>query len=139
MKQRLLPPLLLLAPFLVMSGCASAPRAPVSPVASIQYGAISHDPFWLVSVGEDRIVLTQGLAGGRADGELTSYEYPGAISTMKKGIKRWEGRQGVAVISIEARKGPCSTGGETYPDRVRVYLSGRMMEGCGGRELVGQD
>jgi uncharacterized membrane protein len=125
---------LLLFPLLALTACASRPAMPAAP-AAVQYSGISHDPLWLVSVEADRIVLTTGPGGGRADGELTSYQYPGASPTLVGGVRRWESGQGTAVISVEARKGPCSTGGEDYPDRVRVYLSGRVLEGCGGREL----
>ena len=125
---------LLLLPLFV-AGCASE-RPPVyAPVKNMRYGAISHDPFWLVSIGDDRIVLTTGPAGGRADGELDSYEYPRPLPTVRDGVRRWESGQGTAVISVEARQGPCSTGGHSYQDRVKVYLSGRMMEGCGGYEI----
>jgi uncharacterized membrane protein len=128
MKQLL--PLALIA----LAGCASG-QAPYSPVNDFQYGAIGHDPFWLVSIGDDRIVLTLGPAGGRADGELSSYAYPRALPRTVNGVRRWESGSGTQVIAVEARPGPCSTGGRTYADHATVYLSGRMMSGCGGREV----
>ena len=124
---------------LLLAGCAAERPQVYAPVENIRYGAISHDPFWLVSIGDDKIVLTTGPSGGRADGELTSYAYPRPLPTYRDGIRRWESSEGTAVITVEARKGPCSTGGHAYQDRVKVYLSGRMMEGCGGREITGRN
>lgn len=123
---------------IALAGCASGTQTPFSPVNDFQYGAISHDPFWLVSIGDDRIVLTMGPAGGRADGELNSYEYPRVLPRTVNGVRRWESGQGTQVIAIEARPGPCATGGRTYEDHVKVYLSGRVMTGCGGREVPGR-
>ncbi len=102
------------------------------------YGAISHDPFWLVSIGGDQIVLTLGPEGGRADGGLSSYSYPRVLPHSANGVRRWQSVDGTAVISVEARRGPCRTGGRSYQDRVTVYLSGRMMKGCGGPEVAGR-
>lgn len=119
---------------IALAGC-SIWGQPVNPVRDFQYGAISHDPFWLVSIGDDKIVLTLGPEGGRADGELTSYEYPRVLPKTTEGVRRWQSAEGNQVITVEARPGPCTTGGRTYADKTRVLLSGRMMEGCGGREV----
>jgi len=127
-----------LAP-LVLTACATSRERPFNPVKDFHYGAISHDPFWLVSIGDDRIVLTIGPAGGRADGELSSFDYPRVLPRMADGVKRWESGAGTQVITVEARPGPCSTGGRTYADKTRIFLSGRTMSGCGGREVAGQN
>jgi uncharacterized membrane protein len=121
-----------------LAGCATAREVPFSPVHDFQYGAISHDPFWLVSIGDDRIVLTMGPEGGRADGELDSYDYPRVLPRTTAGIRRWDSGAGTQVIAVEARPGPCTTGGRTYADKTTIFLSGRMMEGCGGREVAGR-
>lgn len=118
----------------MLAGCSTSSR-PLSPVEDFQYGAISHDPFWLVSIGDDKIVLTLGPEGGRADGELVSYEYPRVLPKTTDGVRRWQSAEGNQVITVEARPGPCTTGGRTYADSTRVLLGGRMMEGCGGREV----
>ena len=126
---RILLPLALLA----LAGCTSgAGETPLNPVQNFQYGAMGHDPFWSVAIGDDRIVLTLGPEGGRADGELASYDYPRALPREADGVRRWESGSGTQVIAIEARSGPCTAGGWRYEDRVRVTLSGRMLEGCGG-------
>lgn len=128
--------LLLLAPF-ALAACAEG-NAPYDPVGTPEYQAISHDPFWLVSIGGDRIVLTLGPDGGRADGELDSYQYPRVLPTESNGVRRWESGEGTQVIAIEAGRGPCTTGERTYEDHVTVYLSGRRMVGCGGRQVRGE-
>ncbi len=117
---------------LLLAGCTANRVEPYSPVTSFDYGAISHDPFWMVAIGDDSIVLTLGPEGGRADGELNSIAYPRSVPREQDGVRRWESGEGTAVIAIEARTSPCTTGGRSYPDRVKVYLSGRMLEGCGG-------
>ncbi len=122
---------------LTFAGCSLGSAEPYNPVRDFQYGAISHDPFWLVSIGDDRIVLTLGDQGGRADGELKSFEYPRVLPRTANGIKRWESGEGTQIITVEARPGPCTTGGRTYADKTKVFLSGRVMEGCGGRETPG--
>ena len=121
---------------LALAGCAATKAdEPFNPVGTFDYGAISHDPFWMVAIGGDSIVLTQGPEGGRADGELTSVAYPRALPREQDGVRRWESGEGTQVIAVEARPAPCTTGGRSYPDRVKVYLSGRMLEGCGGEEI----
>ena len=122
---------------LLVAGCAAdRAREPYSPVDSFAYGAISHDPFWMVAIGDDSIVLTRGPEGGRADGELVSHAWPRALPREQDGVRRWESGDGTAVIAVETRVGPCTTGGRSYPDRVKVYLSGVVLEGCGVRELT---
>jgi uncharacterized membrane protein len=127
-------PLILLG-LAALAGCAaSSADKPVESVAAADYTAISHDPFWTVAISGDSILMTRGPAGGRADGELTSFAYPAAVPKEQDGVRRWESGEGTAVIAVEARPAPCMTGGRSYTDRVKVYLSGSMLEGCGGEE-----
>src|SRR3546814_18851992 len=95
---------------------------------------MGHDPFWMVAIGDDQIVLTMGPPGGRADGELLSTSYPRVLPRETDGVRRWESGEGTQVIAIEARTAECTTGGRAYPDQVTVTLSGRMPKGCGGEE-----
>lgn len=120
---------------LAAAGCATPGDEAAPGGEAVRYAATSHDPFWLASIGDERVLLTTGPAGGRADGELSSYAYPGVRPSLVKGVRRWEAGSGTAVIAIEARPGPCATGGRSYRERVRVYLSGRTMNGCGGTEI----
>jgi uncharacterized membrane protein len=122
----------------LLTGCAAASEQPYAPTRSVDYGARGHDPFWMVTVGDDQIVLTQGAAGGAADGEFSEATYPRALPVEQGGVRRWESGAGIEVIAIEARPGPCSDGGRSYEDKVKVYLSGVMLEGCGGREIGGR-
>jgi uncharacterized membrane protein len=128
-------PLTLIA-LVPLAGCAATPAPEAgTPAASADYVATSHDPFWTVAISKDSILMTRGPAGGRADGELTSVAYPAAIPSEQGGARRWESGEGTTVIAIESRPAPCTTGGRSYPDQVKVYLSGVMLEGCGGQEI----
>lgn len=130
---------ILLLTSVLLAGCATTGPQVYNPVKNVEYGAMGHDPFWMVTVGGDAIVLTLGPAGGRADGELTTVQYPRALPRESQGIRRWEAGEGTQVLGMEARPGPCRTphDGRVYADHVRVTLSGRMLEGCGGREVRG--
>lgn len=121
---------------LLLAGCQSLGIGTPAQTAAVEYGATSHDPFWMVSVGKEAILLTSTPPGGRADGEIYDRLYPRRVYEEANGVRRWSGGQGVAVIAVEARPGPCTTGGRVYADRANIYLSGRMMTGCGGRELT---
>ena len=132
LRVRLLTPLLALG----LLGCAANPP-PYAPVRDVRYTALGHDPFWLLTIGDESMVLTLGEAGGRADGGLGSFSYPRVLPRTENGVQIWESSaDGTAVISIEARPGTCrGSGGMRYEHNVRVRLSGRELNGCGGREL----
>jgi uncharacterized membrane protein len=122
---------------LALGGCAPGQQELANPVGNFYYGAISHDPFWLLSIGDRSIMLTLGPDGGRADGGLVSHSFPRSMPVIKGETRLWESSSGTQVITIETRPGPCRTGDREYADSVRVSLSGRQMQGCGGRELRG--
>ena len=117
-------------------GCAATP-SPYAPVRDVRYTALCHDPFWLLTIGDDSIVLTLGEGGGRADGALNSFSYPRVLPRTENGVQIWESAgDATAVISVEARPGSCmGSGNMRYEHNVRVRLSGRELSGCGGREL----
>jgi uncharacterized membrane protein len=131
--------LLLLAP-LALAGCAAADRSqPYAPVRDVQYSAVGHDPFWLVAIGNNHIVLTIGAEGGRADGGLESYAFPRTLPRSEGEHRTWESGDGASAIIVQARPGPCDgSGGLRFADHVRVRLSGRELTGCGGRQLPGR-
>ncbi|MEA3018104.1 MAG: hypothetical protein QOI38_2826 [Sphingomonadales bacterium] len=117
---------------LAAAGCAQ-PR-PYAPVRQPHYTAIGAEPFWLLTVGAERILLSFGREGGGVRG--MSYRRTG--TTLDKGVRRWEGGDGTAVIGVEAWRRPCrGAGGAMHEDVVRVRLSGRELNGCGGRILAG--
>jgi uncharacterized membrane protein len=118
---------------LALAGCATTPQVH-SPVRMVEYSAFGADPFWMVTIGDDRIVLTLGDEGGRADGALDSFAFPRVLPVTNGAVKTWESVDGAAVISVQARPGPCTGSGErVYEHHVRVRLSGRELNGCGGR------
>ena len=124
-----------LLPFMVVGGCQTASR-PYAPVENVRYTAIGQEPFWMVTIGDDAIVLSSGPEPGTRERRLRSYRYPRTLPRTVDGVRRWESAEGTAVISVEAMPGPCDgSGGVRYRDRVRVRLSGREMFGCGGPRL----
>jgi uncharacterized membrane protein len=122
-----------LAAAVLVAGCATAPRA-YSPVREVSYSAVGHDPFWSLAIGDDAIVLSLPPAPGSR--EILSARYPRVLPRTVDGIRSWESGEGTAVISVEARNGPCTgSRGTRYADSVRIRLSGRELQGCGGRLL----
>jgi len=126
-------------PLLLLAGCQTDGR-PYSPIENVRFTAIGQEPFWLVTIGDDRIVLTLAADGGARQGELATHEFPRTLPRTVDGVRRWDSGEGTAVISVEARDGPCQgSGSRRYEDRVTVRLSGRELQGCGGRVLEGSD
>jgi uncharacterized membrane protein len=126
-----------LLPLLLLGACETASE-PYAPVRNTRYAALGHDPFWMVTVGDDRIVLRLGHDGGGEAEEYDDIVYPRTLPRTVDGVTTWQSGDGVQVISIEARPGPCTgSRGRRYADQVRVRLSGRELNGCGGRLLGG--
>lgn len=121
---------------LLLAGCAAS-QSPYNPASDVRYSALGQEPFWMVTVGRDKIVLTSGPGEGRSS-RLAGRTYRGVKSRFSDGVRRWESAQGTAVISIEARREDCiGSRGAVFEDQVRVRLSGRELNGCGGRRIEG--
>src|SRR5688500_1266467 len=107
---------------LALAGCATDDQV-YSPVGTVRYSALGADPFWMVTIGDDRIVLTLGDEGGRADGALDSFAFPRVLPVTNGDFRTWESGNGTAVITVQSRPGPCTGSGEhVYEDHVRVRL-----------------
>ena len=129
---------LLVLPLLLAGACQTASR-PYAPIDNVRYSAIGQDPFWMVTIGDDAIVLSSGPEPGTRERRLRSYRYPRTLPRTVDGVRTWQSGDGTAVISVEAMAGPCEgSRGVRYRDRVRVRLSGREMFGCGGPRLGGR-
>ena len=114
-------PLLLLA-----AACTTSASEPYNPVRGVHYSALGQNPFWLLTIGDDRIVLR--MAG--ADGDAV---WPRTLPRASEEVTIWESGDGTQVISIEARHGACTdANGRLYADAVRIRLSGSELFGCGG-------
>lgn len=125
----------MLLPLLLLAGCAAS-QAPYSPARDVRYSALGHDPFWMVTIGDDKIVLTFGPATGGSR-KLAGHSFRRVMPRMVDGVKSWESADGTAVILVEARREDCiGSGGAVFEDRVRVRLSGRELHGCGGRRIA---
>ena len=114
----------------LLAGCASAP---VQLMRNPVYQAIGAAPSWQVAVGRRSIVLRLGDSASDA----RAHRYPGTRRGAG-GIKSWVAGGATAVISVDARPGPCAQGDLVFEDHVRVRLSGRELSGCGGR-LLGRE
>ena len=108
--------------------CEGSRPEPYAPVQQVHYQAVGAEPFWTLAIGDDRIVLRIGSAeGGGA-------VWPRVLPRIVDGVRTWESGDGVRVIAVQARPGLCQTRtGQAYEDHVRVRLSGRELNGCGGR------
>ena len=127
--------LLLILPALLAAGCTTTHR-PYAPVENVHYAALGQEPFWLLTIGDDRIVLTFGPGPGARPRELDSHVWPRTLPRTVDGVRHWESGDGTSVISVEAAPGPCEgSRGAQYRDQVRVRLSGRELHGCGGPRL----
>jgi len=114
----------------LLAACQTTSQ-PYAPVDNVRYSAIGAEPFWMVTIGDDRIVLRLGSEGQ----EVRDIAYPRTLPVTQGDLTRWQSGDGTQVITVEARRmaEPCDQSGRRYEDHVRVMLSGRMLEGCGGR------
>ena len=119
-------------PFLLLAACQTT-QQPYAPVENVRYAAIGAEPFWMVTIGDDRIVLRMGQPGN----DVRDIRYPRTLPVTQGNLTRWQSGEGTQVITVEARRMTiaCEQSGRRYEDHVRVMLSGRMLEGCGGRLL----
>jgi uncharacterized membrane protein len=120
--------LLLALPLLVAAGCATGGR-PYAPVREVAYQAMGAEPFWMLAIGDDRIVLRSStFEGERA--------WPRTLPRTMAGVRTWRSAQGGSAIIVESRPGPCETESEeVYEDNVRVTVGDQSLTGCGGRLL----
>lgn len=115
-------------PLLLAAGCATS--SIYQPVRDTRYAALGHGPFWMLTIGDDRIVFRIS----RRDGDL---HWPRTLPRTLDGARIWESGEGERRIIVEARPGPCTgEGGRAYEDRVVVrFGDGGEFRGCGGRML----
>jgi len=121
----------------LLVGCTTD-RIPYSAMHNARYSAIGENPFWMVAIDRTKVVLTVGAGTDNRPGALSRHAFDGAVRQDIGDSTRWEAGRGTGVVAVEARPGPCTAGGRDYEDRVVVTLSGRMMEGCGGRQISGR-
>ena len=116
---------------LAAAGCATNSR-PYAPVADVRYQAMGAEPFWMLAIGDDRIVLRSSTVEGERS-------WPRTLPRTVAGVRSWRSEQGGSAITVEARPRPCETEGEeVYEDNVRVIVGDQSLTGCGGRLLRGR-
>ena len=120
--------LALLPPLLLAAGCATPPR-PYAPARDVAYQAIGAEPFWVLTIGDDRIVLrSSSLEGERS--------WPRTLPRTVAGVRTWRSEHEGSAVTVESRPGPCETeGAEVYEHNVRVIVGDQALSGCGGRML----
>ena len=106
--------LLLLWPLLLAGGCQTASR-PYAPVDNVRYSAIGQEPFWMVTIGDDAIVLASSPDPGAESRRVRNYRYPRTLPRTVDGVRRRGSANGTAVISVEAMPGPCDAGRRALP------------------------
>jgi uncharacterized membrane protein len=115
-------------PLLLAAGCATGGR-PYAPVRDVAYQALGAEPFWMLAIGDGRIVLRSSTFEGERS-------WPRTLPRTVGGVRIWRSEQGGSIIIVESRPGPCETEGEeVYADNVRVTVGDQSMTGCGGRLL----
>ncbi|HVQ07926.1 MAG TPA: hypothetical protein VMS43_05785 [Allosphingosinicella sp.] len=120
--------LALALPLLLAAGCAANGR-PYAPVRDVAYQAMGAEPFWMLAIGDGRIVLRSSTFAGERS-------WPRTLPRTVGGVRTWRSEQGGSAIAVESRPGPCETEGEeVYEDNVRVTVGGQTLTGCGGRLL----
>ncbi len=119
----------ILLPLLLLAGCATHSQPPHAPVRSVSYQAIGSQPFWVLTIGDDRIVFWP------VNGNEQRI-WPRTLPRTEDGRRIWQSGEGADGITVEARPGPCSSDEERlYEDFVQVRTGdeGATLEGCGGR------
>jgi len=118
--------LLALPAFVLAAACATSQR-PYAPVQDVRYQAAGTEPFWLLAIGDNRIVLRIANEGER--------DWPRTLPMTDGNVRQWRSGSGADNIVIDVRQTPtpCENGGRAFEDFVRVTIGERFYEGCGGR------
>jgi uncharacterized membrane protein len=110
---------------LTLAACATGQR-PYAPVRDIRYQAAGTEPFWLLAIGDDRIVLRTANEGEAA--------WPRTLPRVGGDTRIWQSGEGDGGIRVETRPRPCAAPNERiYEDNVTIRAGGRTLTGCGGR------
>ncbi|HKR24663.1 MAG TPA: hypothetical protein VJS15_05355 [Allosphingosinicella sp.] len=125
--------LLLTLPACALAAACATDQRPYAPVRDIRYQALGSQPFWLLAIGDDRIVLRTT----QPDDERS---WPRTLPRTQGVDRAWRSGEGETAILVEASDGPCSDDrGVEYADHVRVTFGARELHGCGGRQLRGEE
>jgi hypothetical protein len=98
-----------LVPPLLLAACASTPT-PYNPVNDVRYSALGADPYWQVTIGDDRIVLRHAGDPQSATTPADSV-WPRTLPRIVDGTTTWQSQGPAGAIEIEARAQTCTSGG----------------------------
>ena len=121
-------------PLLLLAAACAVPPTEYGRTTALRYEAFGDPPLWRLSIGDDRLALTiHDPALGP-----TSTSFEGVAARTEGETTRWRaGGDGPGGISVEARRETCiAADGTRYEDQVTVRLSGRQLEGCGGKRVI---
>jgi uncharacterized membrane protein len=117
---------------LAAAGCATS-STPYAPVENVRYQGAGTEPFWLLAIGDDRIVLRIGDEDER--------QWPRTLPMRDGNVVRWRSDGSAGPILVESRSTPtpCELGNQSFQDVVRVMVGELRLEGCGGRLIRRED
>lgn len=119
-------------PLLLLIGCETTERA-YAPVSDVRYAAIGEQPFWMLNIGDDRIVFRP--VNGDQEGV-----WPRTLPRTQDGRRIWTSGEGSGAITITVRPGPCMLDDDrSFEDfvEIRMGVDGAVLNGCGGRLVRG--
>ena len=99
----------------LLTACMSMPPSP-----SPAYRALGTEPFWSLSIDSRNLVFS------RPDAQAVVQPRPRVIIGIAGEIYQ------TPRINVNIVHGQCTLRGQTYPDKVQVYVDGTQHEGCGG-------
>lgn len=120
---------------LALGACASRPPIVHVEQAHPFYGALGHDPGWMLMIGDD----TAGMRVMRQDGGYDDLRFARTLSRVTEGVRTWRMAGAGHSLTVEARPARCQGSRIAFEDTVRVTLDGRVLDGCGGRALRGEE
>jgi uncharacterized membrane protein len=118
---------LLLAPTLLVAGCARADDAVPDGPPQVEYSALGQEPGWALRIDRERIVYT----GDYGDTRI-AVARPLAVATPTGS------RFATARLTVDIAPGRCNDvmSGRGFEDNVIVTAGGRTVRGCGGARVV---
>jgi uncharacterized membrane protein len=119
-----------LALSVLLAGCATA--GPYAPVRETRFAALGQQPFWMVTIGDDRIVFRSAAEAAGVD-RRDERVFPRTLPRTVGGVVTWHSQAGTDTITIESSPGPCANGrSQQFERRVTVRMNETVFSGCGG-------
>lgn len=95
------------------------------------YGALGHDPGWILMIGDNSV----GMRVMRQDGGYDDLRFARTLPRLVGDVRAWQMTDAGHTLTVEARPERCQGNRIAFEDTVRITLDGRVLDGCGGRAL----